>query len=168
MRQAILILPLALILAACDVHTSDDNGNSVHISLSPGNFSTEVNTNGSGDHVSVNVPGFAANLNVPGLHLGTDMDMDGVKMAPNTSIKGMDVFDADKGKNDGTVHIAFTNPDAPTALVDYYKGALGNAGFTVSSSDGSGVKATKGAKTFDLALTPAGSGSSGKITITGE
>jgi hypothetical protein len=171
MRPAIILLPLAL--AACDIHTTDDNGDNVHVSFSSGNVSAKVGDKDGrrgADRLSVNIPGFNANLSLPGLKLGGAMDLDGVKMAPGTAVTSMDVNGKDgPGTEDhGTVRIAFTNPDPAGKLLDYYRSALTQAGFTLDAGDAGGLKARKQDKSFAVQLAPAGNGSQGTITILGD
>ena len=163
MRFAIPLLILPFALAACDVHTSDadknDNDN-VHIS---------VDGKGLGDKVSVNVPGFNASVSLPSLNLGEKMDIDGVKLAPDSKIATMDVqgHNSDKHDDSGVVRMGFSNPGAPAKIVGYYKDALSGAGYSVSAVSDGGLTATKGNKNFGLSVSPDGSGSKGTITITG-
>jgi hypothetical protein len=159
---AICLVPLAL--AACDVQTNDSDGDNVHVSLS------SKDSGGGPNRVSINVPGFNANVNLPGLNLGGHMDLDGVKLAPSTSVKNMDVQGDDNDSDGhGTVKIAFTNPDSVDKLLDYYRKALTDASFKIDSDGGAaGIKASKDTKNFALTLGPDGSGSKGMITIAGD
>lgn len=155
----LLALPLAL--GACDIQTNDENGENVHVSIG-------LHDSGKQD-VSVNVPGFNANVHLPGMNLGGHMDFDGVKLAPDTSVKGMDVFGDDKAdESKGQVHVTFTNPKDTAALLDYYRGALTGAQYRIGTSGVGGIEATKEGKTFSLKLSPDGSGSKGTITVSGD
>jgi len=164
MRAIAPLLTLPLLLAACDIETNSENGDNVHISIGT--------KDGDKEKVSVAVPGFNANVNLSGFNLGTHMDFDGVKLAPDTSVKGMDVFGDDKGGNDdkgnGQVHVAFTNPKDTAAVLDYYTGALKGAGYAIATTSAGGIEANKDDKTFSLKISPEGSGSKGTITITGD
>lgn len=163
MRLAFLVLPLAV--AACDARTSEKDAKDVHIGI--------ASQDGGDNKVSVNVPGFNANLNLPDLNLGGHMNLDGVKLAPDSHVTGVDVLGDDKtteggADGHGSVRVAFTNADAPAKLLDYYRRALADAGFTPGGQSGGGaLTATRDKKEFALALAPDGSGSRGTITITG-
>jgi hypothetical protein len=161
MRPTLLLLaPLTLGIAACDVRT-DANGDNVHLSFGSG---ADAQGNDASDHVSVKVPGFSANVKLAGLDLGRNADIDGVKLAPDTAVKTMDV-QGGGWKGDGDVHIAFTNPVGVAKLVDYYRAQLHDADFAITASSGDRIEANKAGKTFVLALSPENAGSHGTITV---
>ncbi|NIJ08306.1 hypothetical protein FHS31_001923 [Sphingomonas vulcanisoli] len=168
MRSSLILLPVPLLLAGCDVHSNPatQGGNDVHISMA------QSDSGGSG-RVSVNVPGFDAKLSLPTFFMkGGHMDIDGLKLAPDTTIRSVDILghdkDSDKGddNDNDNVHMTFTNPKAPAELVAYYRQAAGDAGFTVSpiSGDG-GLIATKEKKKVTVSLTGEGAGSRGAIDV---
>ncbi len=156
-------------LAAChaSVDLADDarnGGDNVHIAM---NDDTRKNS------VSLKVPGLSANVTLPGINLGEHIDMDGIQIAPNTSVKTVDVQGDDdndgkgKGADDNSVRIAFTNPGTPGSLIDYYRKAAADAGYDSVAATGTGVSATKARKQFALSVSPDGSGSRGAITMRG-
>ncbi|WP_174273486.1 hypothetical protein [Sphingomonas bacterium] len=165
-----LMLAPMLLIAGCDVHSNADtkSGNDVHISMTK-------DDKGSG-RMSLNIPGFDAKVSIPGFMMNGHMDIDGMKLAPDTQIRTVDVLgkdkDIDKGKagdDHGSVHLTFTNPKDPAAVLAYYRQAAADAGYTISpiSGDG-GLAATKADKKFALAISPESGGSRGSIDITGE
>jgi len=63
--------------------------------------------------------------------------------------------------------MAFVNPRAPAALLDYYRKAAATAGFDAIAANATSLTAHKGGKQFALAVTPEGPGSHGTITMSG-
>jgi hypothetical protein len=169
MRKTMILctLPL-LVLAAChakvDVSESDDNS-------SDGNVHVAMHDGGNSSNVSVNVPGFNANVSLPSLNIGSHVDLDGIKLAPDTKVGGFDVDAQDKDgtKDDsGIVRVRFTNPQAPAAVIDHYAKSAVDAGYGDIVKTGSSLAAKKDDKTFALDIAPDGAGSKGTITISGK
>ena len=166
--RAVAIAVSLLALSACHGShaswSSDDTGKSkdVHIALA----ATDGNS-----QVALNIPGFNATLSLPDLALGDHLDLNGIKLAPNSKVGNVDIVahDHDGGSkgSDGNVRVDFTNPDAPAALIAYYGRAATDAGYATVTSDANGLTAHKGGKQFALAVQPRGGGSAGRITITG-
>ena len=167
-RLILCTLPLAA-LAAChaDVNVSDsDNsqdGDNVHIAM--------ADNKDGGSGVSVNVPGFDAKVSLPNINLAGHMDLDGIKLAPNSHVSGLNV-DAqgnDKGGNgQGVVRMNFTNTDSSTTVLDHYARSAADAGYGDIARTGTSLSARKDDKTFAVEIGPDGQGSKGTITITGK
>jgi hypothetical protein len=166
-RLILCTLPLAA-LAAChaDVDMSDagnsQDGDNVHIAM-------QDNKDG-GSGVSVKVPGFNANVSLPNIDLAGHVDLDGIKLAPNSHVSGINV-DAQDGKNgngQGTVHMSFTNTDGPGTVLDHYARSAADAGYGAIARTDNSLSAKKDDKTFAVEIGPDGSGSKGTIIITGK
>lgn len=163
MRSALLASAALLLLSAChaSVNVSDDKdgGGNLHLSMGDGKGK---------DQVSLEVPGLSAKVSLPDMDLGSHMDMDGIKLAPDSDVKTIDVQGDDKSASDeGRVHMQFTNKGTPAALIDYYKRAAADAGYSDVAATATGLTANKGQKQFALSVAPDGSGSRGTITIRG-
>ncbi len=172
MRKTLLLsLPLLLaplLLAACDMHSNPatKDGHDVHISVSS-------NDGSGGAQVALNVPGLDGKFSIPAFFMKNGhMDIDGLKLAPDTTIKSVDILgkdgDGDGDKDgDGSVHMTFSNPKGPAELVAYYRQAAEGAGFAISplSGDG-GLIATKEKKKVTISLSGEGAGSRGAIDVT--
>ncbi len=168
MDKSIVVRSLPLLaLAACHarVDVSDKNGqagDNVHVA---------VKDDGSGGSaVSVNVPGFNANVSLPGLDLGSHVNLDGITLAPDTKVSGINVDAQDNGPgnhDEGNVRLGFTNPHAPAALIDHYAKSAAAAGYGGINQTAGGLSARKDDKTFTVSVTPDGSGSRGTITVRG-
>ncbi|HWI86856.1 MAG TPA: hypothetical protein VNT42_11115 [Sphingomonas sp.] len=160
-------IPL-LMLAACHANVDVGDGNA-----EAGNVHVAVAEAGEGSNkVSVNVPGFNANVSLPNLNLGSHIDLDGIKMAPNSKVGSFDVNARDDGdgadKDEGTVRLGFTNPGAPAALIDHYARSAADAGYGNITRTATSMSATKTGKSFTVEIAPEGSGSRGTITIAGK
>ena len=166
-RLILFALPLAA-LAAChaDVDVSDvgngQDGDNVHIAM-------KDNKDG-GSGVSVNVPGFNANVSLPNINLAGHMDLDGIKLAPNSHVSGLnvDARDGKTGNGEGTVRMSFTNTDSPTIVLDHYGRSAADAGYGDIVRTGASLSAKKDDKIFAVEIGPDGNGSKGTITITGK
>ena len=167
LRLILCTLPIAA-LAAChaDVNVNDaDNaqdGDNVHIAM--------ADNKDGGSGVSVNVPGFNAKVSLPNINLAGHMDLDGIKLAPNSHVNGMnvDAQDGDKGNGQGIVRMSFTNTDGPATVLEYYARSAADAGYGDIVRTGTSLSAKKDDKTFALEIGPDGQGSKGSITITGK
>lgn len=159
-------VPLAacalLALSACHANVdvgdeAKDAGDNVHIAMAGGDAK---------DQVSIQVPGLSANVTLPGLNLGSHLDLDGITLAPGTAVRTVDVQDHDKGAGDANrVKLDFTNAGTPASLIDYYRKAAADAGYTGVAATAAGVSATKGQRQFALSVSPEGSGSRGEIVM---
>lgn len=165
LRLILCTLPLAA-LAAChaDVNVSDaDNGqdgDNVHLAM--------ADTKDGGSGVSVDVPGFKANVSLPNINLAGHMDLDGIKLAPNSHVNGMNV-DAQSGeKGNGQVRMSFTNTDGPAAVIDHYARSAADAGYGDIVRTATSLSARKDDKSFALEVGPHGQGSKGTIIISGK
>lgn len=167
MRPVPLVAAGALLaLSAChaSVAVGDDateQGDNVHIAMNGGD---------SKNHVTLDVPGLSAKISLPGLNLSEHLDLDGIQLAPNTNVKTVDVQGNDKGNDkadEDHVRVEFTNPGAPAGLIDYYRKAATDAGYSGVATTATGVSAEKGGKQFALSISPEGSGSRGAITMRG-
>jgi hypothetical protein len=112
------------------------------------------------------VPGLSADVTLPGINLGGHIDMDGIALAPDTDVRTVDVR-GDDGAGDDRVKLDFTNPGSPTSLIEYYRKAARDAGYTAVAATATGVSAAKGKKQFALSVAPEAKGSRGRIVMSG-
>jgi hypothetical protein len=170
MRKSLILCTIPLLaLAAChakvDMSGADENGSDSNVHIAMGDAA------GGDGNVSVNAPGFKASVSLPNINLAGHMDLDGIKLAPDTKIGGMNVDAQDKGgdgDSSGTVRMSFTNPRPPAPVIDHYAKSAVDAGYGEIARTGSSLSAKKDDKTFALAISPDGAGSKGTITITGK
>lgn len=165
----LMLISSLLALSACHGSSvrwsSDEAGKDKHVHIAIAGLD-------GNNQVALNIPGINANLSLPGLKLGEHIDLNGIKLAPDTKVGNVDIVahdhDGAAAGSDGHVRIDFTNPDAPAALIAYYARAATEAGYAAIVSNADGLTARKGAKQFALALRPQAGGSEGRITITGD
>jgi hypothetical protein len=145
-------------LTGCDVqHSSADKTKDVHIAVSD-----------KDNKVSLDIPGINANVTLPAINLGENIDMDGIKLPPDSSVRGVDVVDHDKTSADGgRVHLAFVNKASPDAVLAHFRQAIPDAGYTLTDPGGGALSGVKGKKRFALAVLPDGSGSRATVDLTG-
>lgn len=137
-----------------------DRAGSVHIA---------TGEDGGRDRISVDIPGFAGQVALPRLDLGRHIDLDGIRLAPGTVVRAIDITGRDAGgAGGGRVRLRFANPRPPAALADYYRRSAAAAGFAPLAAGPGAVAAAKGGKRFALAVAPHGAGSEGTITMSGE
>jgi len=167
-RLFLYTLPLAG-LAACHgkLDVSDggnsQDGDNVHIAMQ--------DKKDGGSAVAVNVPGFNASISLPNIDLAGHVDLDGIKLAPNTHVRGINVDAQDGSKDDngqGVVRMNFTNNDGPAAVIDHYARSAAEAGYGDLVRTGSSLSAKKDDKIFAVEIAPDGNGSKGTITMKGE
>lgn len=168
MRRRLILSALPLLaLAAChariDVGDADDGAD--------GNVQVALADNGKGaNKISVDLPGFKANMALPELNLGGHIDLDGIKVAPGTKLGTFDITarETSGGEDDGRVRLGFTNPDAPSRVIDHYARSAADAGYTAIARTATSLTARKAEKTFALQVAPQGAGSTGTITMAGK
>lgn len=134
MRALLLVSIAALPLAACDIQKT-------------GKDDKAVNINASDDGaVSFQVPGVKGNFKLPAsLMKHSDMDIDGVKLFPGSSVNGVRA-------EDKIVTIGFTSPGSVAELKDYYGKQFADKQVTATiQGDGFGGK-TKDGDDFTLSF----------------
>jgi hypothetical protein len=170
MRMNLILCSIPLLaLAAChakvDMSGADENGSDGNVHIAMGDAA------GGDGNVSVDAPGFKASVSLPSINLAGHMDLDGIKLAPDTKIGGMNVDAQDNegdGDSSGAVRMSFTNPQPPAPVIDHYAKSAMDAGYGDIARTGNSLSAKKDDKSFLLAVTPDGAGSKGTITITGK
>jgi len=170
MRKNLIICSIPLLaLAAChaNVDVSDGDGNA-----SEGNVHIAMGDAAAGNSsVSVDAPGFKANVSLPGINLSGHLDLDGIKLAPDTKIGGMNVDardNEDQGNDSGTVRVTFTNPKSPADVIDHYARSAVDAGYGDVNRTATSLTAKKENKIFELEIAPESGGSRGTITLSGK
>lgn len=183
MRRAVLLLALPLVLgplvlAACGHRRTEETTTTV---TKDGVTTTTVTTRKVGAHdddkassgLDIDTDKFKANIEIPAMIFGSDhMDMDGMKLYPGSTVKGIHVKATDHdGDSRGTVTMDFTSPAAPAAVADHMKAQAVKAGFTVSGASAAGLTGTrakeKDTDRFTVTLNPNGDATLGQMVMTG-
>lgn len=152
MKRSMLWL-LVPLLAGCNVHSknpADDDGN----------VNIHADENGS---ISFNLPIAQGQVKVPTsfMHEG-NVDIDGVKLPPGSSVTGFNVDAHDHG---ATVNMNFTAPMSADQVRGYFVDAFKKKGVDAAISGGSVSGKSKDGSPFIIQVNQAGSGSDGKIQI---
>lgn len=164
--QLMFVLPL---LAACSVKSDDDKAK---VSVN----GIEIDANGDKALVSIggekglkiDTDGFKAAVEIPGMELGgKDFDIDGMKLYPGSSVKGMTINATGKGDTKrGTVKVSFTSPAAPDAVLVHAAAEAKREGYA-ATRDGVSLTGNDGKdKSIEVRVAGAGSGSTGTLTLT--
>jgi len=203
MRRFILLVVPVLVLAGCGGHekremrttvtkdgettttvtTRTGNGDShtdVRTTSSGGNSSAVASSSGGAvaSSLSIDADDFKANLEIPGMSFGSNhLDLDGMKLFPGSTVKGMHVRATDRGSNQrGQMVLNYSSPAAPLVVAQHMADQARKAGFTLTANTTALVSGTKrdddASKDFSMTLAPAasatsGSATSGVLTMTG-
>ncbi|CAM3122708.1 hypothetical protein SPAN111604_04760 [Sphingomonas antarctica] len=147
MRILLLVTIAALPLAACDIQRTNKDDKTVTFNASD---------NGA---VAFQVPGVKGNIKLPGtMRMHGDMDIDGVKIFPDSRVGSVNV-------NDQDVVIGFKSPGTVATVKDYYAKQFAEKGVSVTA-DGDGFTGkTKDGDDFALTLADSGGATAGTMKI---
>jgi hypothetical protein len=150
-RLALLLLvPL---LAGCNIHSKNP---------ASGDENVSIHADESGQ-VAFNLPMVAGQVKVPQMmmHNG-NIDIDGVKLMPGSSVTGFSILAGDKGAN---VNMAFTAPASPDEVRSYFLDQFRKQGAEVALAGDAVSGKSKDGNPFVIHVTPGPNGSQGKIEI---
>ena len=188
MRALPLLLfaaPSLVVLAACSGKADDKHGKSSvtiadggRVAIATGDGDTNVAVSRSdgastvsvtGDHgIKIDTDGFKAALDIPGMNIGgKDFDIDGMKLYPGSTVKGIAVRARETdGKKTGGATFTFTSPATPDAVLVHAEAQAKAADYTVTRS-GLTLRGTKdGESSFVYTVAAAGAGTTGTVTMT--
>jgi hypothetical protein len=146
----LLALPL---LAGCNVHSKNPaNGDD--------NVSIHADENGN---IAFNLPIAAGQVKVPSgfMHNG-DVDIDGVKLMPGSSVTG---FNMDAHDHGATVNMNFTTPRSPDEVRSYFVDQFKKQGVDAAVAGDAVTGKSKDGSPFAIQVSQAATGSQGKIVI---
>jgi hypothetical protein len=140
-------------LAGCNVHSK----NPAH---DDDNVSIRADENGN---ISFNLPIAQGQVKVPSgfMHNG-NVDIDGVKLMPGSSVTG---FSMDAHDHGATVNMSFTAPASPDAVRSYFVDQFKKQGAEAAIAGDAVAGKSKDGSPFTIQVSPAGTGSQGKIVI---
>ena len=179
MRRIVLCFGLAAVVAACGHKATEETQTTV--TKNGVTTTTIVKRAVAGDdHSDATISGlkidsdkFKADLEIPGISFGGDhMDMDGMKLYPGSTVKGVRVHAVDRpGTKKGEVTMDFTSPAAPLKVAEHMAEQARKAGFTLTSNTAARVSGTKtddgDVNTFDITLNSNGASTAGVMTMSG-
>ena len=146
----LLALPL---LAGCNVHSKNPaNGDD--------NVSIRADENGN---IAFNLPIAQGQLKIPSgfMHNG-NVDIDGVKLPPGSSVSG---FNMDAHDHGATVNMNFTTPRSPDEVRSYFVDQFQKQGVEAAIAGDAVTGKSKDGSPFVIQVSQAASGSQGKIVI---
>jgi hypothetical protein len=149
----LLILPL---LAGCNVHSKNPAGDDKSVSI-------QADENGD---IAFNLPIAEGQVKVPGgfMHNG-NVDIDGVKLMPGSSVTGFTMDAHDKG---ATVNMSFTAPASPDEVRSYFLDQFKKHGGEAALAGDAVSGKSRDGGTFTIEVSPAANGSKGRIVIQSE
>lgn len=152
MNRSLLLMSVAL-LGGCNVHSKNPASGDENVTI----------TADQGGNVAFNLPFVKGQVQIPSgfMHNG-NFDIDGVKLMPGSSVTGFSVFAQDKGS---VVNMAFTAPAAPDAVRSYFVDQFKQKGVEAALAGDSVAGKTKDGSPFTIQVSPAASGSQGKIVV---
>ena len=127
----------------------------------------------TGAGLKIDSDDFKANVEIPGLSFaGSHMNLNGLKLYPGSTVKGMHIHAVDKGGVDrGEVVVDFTSPAVPATVARDMADGARRAGYTVTTDSAtalSGVKTDGDDRdTFVATLNPNGDATVGQLTLVG-
>jgi hypothetical protein len=176
MKQAIWMLVPALVLAGCGDKAADESAGDVKdvtinakgedggtVSISADGTGSSISIKGDGVNINADLPG------IDGLDIGSDFDIDGVKLYPGAKITSVNI-NADEAKakgQQGAVNFGLTAPAAPAVVLAWYAKAFAGKGLTTTTKGSILSGTTKDGDAFAIELAPDGAGSKGKVRISG-
>lgn len=161
-KRLIYLAPIVL-LAACD-----GGGNGTTISFEGNDSGERVTAHADGEtgRVAIDAPGFKADIKLPRIELDSeDLDLNGVKLFPGSTVQGVDIADTGPGENDGTVRIRFSAPGDSRAVRAWFDERMRAEGFTVQAGRPGLSGTTNDGEPFRLDLAPNGGATSGTFTL---
>ena len=152
MNRSALLLLLPL-LAGCNVHSKNPASGDENVSI-------KADENGQ---IAFNLPIVQGQVKVPEamMHNG-NIDIDGVKLMPGSSVTGFNVNARDKG---ATVDMSFTAPASPDEVRSYYAEQFRKQGVEVALAGDAVSGKSRDGNPFVIHVTPGPNGSQGKIEV---
>jgi hypothetical protein len=146
----LLALPL---LAGCNVHSKNPVSGDDNVSI-------RADENGN---IAFNLPIAQGQLKIPSgfMHNG-NVDIDGVKLPPGSSVSG---FNMDAHDHGATVNMNFTTPRSPDEVRSYFVDQFKKQGVDAAVAGDAVTGKSKDGSPFAIQVSPATSGSLGKIAI---
>ena len=152
MNRSALLLLLPL-LAGCNVHSKSPASADENVS---------INADESG-HIVFDLPIVQGQVKVPAamMHEG-NIDIDGVKLMPGSTLTGLNVNAGDKG---AMVDMSFTASASPDEVRNYYVEQFRKQGVKVALAGDAITGRSKDGNPFIIRVGPAPNGSQGQIEV---
>lgn len=169
MRLAFLIPPI-LLLAACGQEKKANDETEISINADGDGGNLQISSGKDGGKLKINGEGVNIDLDIPDLgdmDLGSDFDIDGVKLYPGSKITAMDVKANDKnGANDAVVKFGFTAPAAPAKAADWMAAEFAKKGVKITRTGDTLAGTASDGDMFRISFAPDGTQAKGEALIT--
>ena len=151
MNRFAFLLPLSLVLVACDIHSKNS---------ADGDDNVSIRTDQSGN-VAFDLPFAKGQVKVPASFLhGGNVDLDGVKLMPGSELTN---FNLDSHDNVSTVEMSFTAPASPDQVRSYFVDEFRKQGVQATVAGDTVSGKSKDGNPFTIQVGPGPKGSQGKI-----
>jgi hypothetical protein len=152
MNRFALFLAVPL-LAGCNVHSKNP---------ASGDENVSIHADESGN-IAFNLPIAEGHVKLPSMMMRNgNIDIDGVKLMPGSSVTGFNLDSHDKNAN---VEMSFTAPAAPDEVRSYYVEQFRKQGVEAAIAGDSVTGTSKDGNPFVIQVSPAANGSQGRIQI---
>jgi hypothetical protein len=153
MNRSVVFLLVPPLLGACNVHSKNPAN---------GDDNVSIRSDASGN-IAFNLPFAKGQVKVPAgfMHNG-DIDIDGVKLFPGSSVTGFNLDSHDKMSN---VEMTFTAPAPPDQVRSYFVGEFKKQGVDAAIAGDAVTGKSKDGSPFSIQVASAAGGSQGKIVV---
>ena len=170
LKFAALVLPVAL-LAGCHakVDRKDKDGTSFEKTVDIDSDGAHSTVSIGGDHgFKIDADGFKAAIDIPGMAMGgKHFELDGMKLYPGSTVKGMSVKAHDRdGDKSGTVTVTFASPGTPDAVLTHAEAQAKDEDYEVTRSGLTLTGKKDDDHSFVYTVAADGNGSTGTIVMT--
>lgn len=153
MKHVLIALALLPLLGACDVHSKNPANGDTNVAI-------KADQNGN---IAFNLPFAKGQVQVPAgmMHEG-NLDINGVKLMPGSTVTGFSMVAADKG---ATVHLSFKAPASPDEVRAYFLDQFKDKGVEAAASGDAVTGKSKDGSPFVIHVTAAPEGSQGTVEV---
>lgn len=170
MRLAFLIPPMMLLAACGSEEKKSTEGTEVSINAGDEQGGVQIKTGKDGGNIKIGGDGAGIDIDISDfvdLDIGSDFDIDGVKLYPGSKVTKVDVDANDRnGADKATVKLGFTSPAAPTKAADWMAGEFAKKGVKVTRTGDTLAGKDKDGADFTIKFAPDGANAKGEVVIT--
>lgn len=163
--RLISLLTILPLLAACNATKDEERTVSKTVVIT--DDSKAIAAVGGDTGFKIDTDQFKASVDIPGMEMGgKDFDIDGMKLLPGSTVRGIKVVASEKaGDKHGVLTFSFISPATPDAVLAHAEAQAKAKGWTVARSS-NGIGGTKDDKTIAYRVAATGAQTNGTVTLT--